>query len=101
LIDSFLPRTPKSSRLIHREVVRLVTPGTLLEPLQPDANYLLSITKGPGTSIGMAWVDISTGDFQMGTSSIEDLEQDISRICPAEVTPVIGIRETFEFFSIL
>ena len=81
----FYYRTQKSSKLIHREVIRLVTPGTLLEPLHPDANYLLSIIRGPGTSLGMAWMDISTGDFQMGTSTLEDLEQDLARVNPAEV----------------
>jgi len=78
-------KTPANSRLIHREVVRLVTPGTLLEPLKPDANYLMSIAQGPDSSLGLAWLDLSTGEFHLGVSSLENLEEDLSRINPAEV----------------
>ena len=80
-----LERTPKTSRLMRREVVRLVTPGTLLEPLQPDANFLLSVFRGPGSSLGLAWLDLSTGDFHLGLSTLENLEEDLARINPAEV----------------
>ena len=82
-------RTPANSRLIHREVVRLVTPGTLLEPLKPDANYLMSIAQGPDSSLGLAWLDLSTGEFHLGVSSLENLEEDLSRINPAEVGGVV------------
>ncbi|XP_048588429.1 DNA mismatch repair protein MutS isoform X2 [Nematostella vectensis] len=78
-------KTSKSSKLIHRDVVRLVTPGTVLEPLEPDANYLLSLTRGPGGSLGVAWVDISTGEFHLATSTLDTLEEDLTRINPAEI----------------
>lgn len=78
-------RTPTKSKLLHREVVRLVTPGTLLEPLNSDANYLMSIAQGPDSSLGLAWLDLSTGEFYLGVSSIENLEEDLSRVNPAEV----------------
>ena len=88
-IYHFDTRTPANSRLIHREVVRLVTPGTLLEPLKPDANYLMSIAQGPDSSLGLAWLDLSTGEFHLGVSSLENLEEDLSRINPAEVGGVL------------
>lgn len=78
-------KTPTNSRLIHREVVRLVTPGTLLEPQKPDANYLMSIAQGPDSSLGLGWLDLSTGEFHLGVSSLENLEEDLSRVSPAEV----------------
>lgn len=78
-------RTPSTSKLLHREVVRLVTPGTLLDPLKPDANYLMSIACGPDCSLGLAWLDLSTGEFHHGLSLLENLEEDLSRINPAEV----------------
>ena len=65
--------------------MRLVTPGTLLEPLNPDANYLMSIAEGPDSSLGLAWLDVSTGDFHLGVSSLENIEEDLSRVNPAEV----------------
>lgn len=82
---SFHYRTPAKSKLLHREVVRLVTPGTLLEPLNSDANYLMSIAQGPDSSTGLAWLDLSTGEFCLGVSCIENLEEDLSRVNPAEV----------------
>ena len=84
-------RTPANSRLLHREVVRLVTPGTLLEPLKPDANYLMSIARGPDSSLGLAWLDLSTGEFHLGVSSLESLEEDLSRVNPAEVGVVLAM----------
>ena len=86
----YIFRTPANSRLLHREVVRLVTPGTLLEPLKPDANYLMSIARGPDSSLGLAWLDLSTGEFHLGVSSLESLEEDLSRVNPAEVGVILA-----------
>lgn len=82
---SLLYRTPTKSKLLHREVVRLVTPGTLLEPLNSDANYLMSIAQGPDSSLGLAWLDLSTGEFYLEVSSIDNLDEDLARVNPAEV----------------
>src|SRR5262245_56640854 len=57
---------PKSAKgLVDREVVRLVTAGTLTEEgaLDPSAaNYLLAVRPGKRRT-GLAWVDLSTGRF--------------------------------------
>lgn len=50
---------------MKREVVKLITPGTLLEPLDQHANYLLSIFPGPSHLLGLAWIDLSTAAFQV------------------------------------
>ena len=71
--------------------MRLVTPGTLLEPLNPAANYLMSIAEGPDSSLGLAWLDVSTGDFHLGVSSLENIEEDLSRVNPAEVNGLCWI----------
>ena len=75
--------------------MRLVTPGTLLEPQKPDANYLMSIAQGPDSSLGLGWLDLSTGEFHLGVSSLENLEEDLSRVSPAEVGVVLVVL----FFS--
>lgn len=46
-------------------MVQLVTPGTLLEPLTQQANFLLSVAVGPGGSLGLAWLDLSTSQFKV------------------------------------
>lgn len=55
----------EGSRLMKREVVKLITPGTLLEPLDQHANYLLSIFPSPSRLLGLAWIDLSTAAFQV------------------------------------
>src|SRR5215207_6066459 len=50
--------------LVRREVVRVVTPGTLVEPnlLAAEANnYLAAVWRAPTGAIGLAYADISTG----------------------------------------
>src|ERR671921_2106080 len=63
-------RGPKS--VVRRDVVRLVTPGTLTEDTLLDAqrnNYLLAITRARASDadsrFGLAWIDISTGEFRI------------------------------------
>jgi DNA mismatch repair protein MutS len=84
---------PKLAKgLVRREVVRLVTPGTLIEDVlldQRSNNYLSAIYIGKGSDghhvHGIATADISTGDFfatELGT--LQDLQAELSRIRPAE-----------------
>jgi len=54
-----------SKSVVRREVIRLVTPGTLTEDTLLDArknNYILSIAK-QNNVYGFAWIDLSTGEF--------------------------------------
>ena len=51
--------------MLGRDVVKLITPGTLIEPLDNEANFLLCLSTGPGSTVGLAWIDISTGEFQV------------------------------------
>ena len=64
--DKHIPRREgQKTLLLGRDVVKLITPGTLIEPLDNEANYLLCIATGPGSTVGLAWIDISTGEFQV------------------------------------
>ena len=71
--------------MLGREVVKLITPGTLLEPLDNHANYLLCLVPGPSSVVGLSWVDVSTAEFSVTSSEIENIEEDLERICPSEV----------------
>ena len=77
-----------------RRVVRIVTPGTLIdEPFLDhyENNYLVAITPAVYRSLrgddglGLAWIDISTGEFFTKSTTVEDLSDDIVRIRPREV----------------
>lgn len=74
----------------NRRVVRVVTPGTLIdEPfLNPyENNYLLSVGSVDRISgtIGLAWIDVSTGEFFAKDSPKENLRDELVRIAPREV----------------
>ncbi len=72
--------------LVRRDVVRIVTPGTLTddELLDPKtANYLASIVEAGG-KIGLAWVELSTGRFSLSGLLRTELADEIARLNPAE-----------------
>ncbi len=82
--------------LFPRKVVRVVTPGTVVEPglLPGDANnYLVCIVPGDGGGpeerVGVAFVDITTGEFAAAELAGSDLQSilraELSRLHPAEV----------------
>lgn len=77
--------------VVKRDVVRLVTPGTLTEENLLEAganNFLASLARIKGTEAGdlaLAWIDLSTGEFQLATTSLKNLEADIARIDPKEL----------------
>lgn len=55
----------KERRVVRREVVRLVTPGTLFEEFLPGKrqNYLLALhPSADGQTVALAWSDLSTGE---------------------------------------
>ncbi|MBI5136653.1 MAG: DNA mismatch repair protein MutS [Nitrospirae bacterium] len=76
----------KGKKVVRREVVRVVTPGTLVEEFLLDggqANYLAAVC-GDGAAAGLAYVDISTGDFRLmdlaGAGIAEALSAELFRI---------------------
>lgn len=75
--------------IVHREIVRLVTPGTLTEDSLLDArrnNYLASIFHQKGTrQLVLAWLDISTGDFRISTLPTSRLAAELARLEPSEI----------------
>lgn len=58
-------RKKKGDSLLERDVVKIITPGTLIEPLHTEANYLLSIATSSGSTVGLAWADISTAEIKV------------------------------------
>ncbi|MGQ3356977.1 MAG: DNA mismatch repair protein MutS, partial [Phreatobacter sp.] len=83
-----------SKSVVKRDVVRLVTPGTLTEDslLEPRrSNFLLAVARartasvGPGDGYGLAWVDISTGEFRVAETDGTRLSADIARVDPREI----------------
>ncbi len=82
---------PQPNKLVRRDVVRIVTPGTLIEDQLLDGkqnNYLAAVTAVDDT-FALAFADVSTGlcmaTAVAGDSAFEDLLAELGRIGPAEV----------------
>ncbi|RLN96262.1 hypothetical protein BBJ28_00021927 [Nothophytophthora sp. Chile5] len=73
--------------LVDRQVVRIVTPGSLVEDtmLTPEENNYLAALFYDQDKWGLAWADLSTGEFVSTTSSSEKLSSAILRCSPKEV----------------
>jgi len=81
-------------KLVRREVVRVITPGTATDGAVLDArenNYLAAVAMygaGPGTTAGLAFVDLSTGEFQStefsGADAEEQLRDELQLLRPRE-----------------
>src|SRR6201987_4226433 len=78
--------------VVRRDVVRLVTSGTLTEDSLLDArrnNYLLALARSRASSgddrFALAWIDISTGEFCVAECDRSTLAAEVARIEPGEI----------------
>ena len=81
------PKTRNGKGPIRREVVRLITPGTVTEESLLDAgrpNLLLALAQGQD-GIGAAWLDVSTGLFETTVLLAPELPALLGRLEPAEI----------------
>jgi DNA mismatch repair protein MutS len=93
----------KAKGVVRREVVRVVSPGTLadagyLEAREPA--FLLAVSgldqpAGPQARIGVSLLDLSTGEFQVaeygGAHARQALDDDIAVLAPREIVAAAGI----------
>lgn len=81
--------------LIERDVVRVVTPGTVLEPglLQSKANNYLAAYVTDGKRAGIAYADVTTGDF--AATEVESAVgiPELQRIAPSELLVPMGAAD--------
>jgi len=80
-----------ATKLVKREVTRVVTPGTAIDSqiLEPrENNYLAALAERDG-SVGLAFVDLSTGDFRAtefsGSEAAARLQEELERMRPSEL----------------
>ena len=78
--------------VVRRDVVRLVTPGTvtedkLLDPTRPRPLAALSRVRSTGRDeYALAWIELSTGAFRVAPCPQEGIAAEVARIGPAELT---------------
>lgn len=96
--------TEPGKGLVERDVVRVVTPGTLVEDALLDSsqnNYLAAVLPAKD-GVGLAYVDVTTGEFALTELEGDDvhagLETELLRLHPSEILvpvddlPVKGVR---------
>ncbi len=102
------PNNRKGKGPLERAVVRIVTPGTLTEESLLDArsnNFLSAVVVDRKVNIqtlGVASIDISTGDFYVEESSVEQLNTTLARLLPSEIIlpePLLQQPELQEVFQ--
>jgi len=73
--------------IVEREVTRVVTPGTIVEPALLDShknNYLVSLA-ADDTQAGIAFIDITTSEFATTQLPLNQARLEISRLAPSEI----------------
>ena len=92
LEDPAAARKRGAKSVVRRDVIRLVTPGTLTEDSLLDAkrnNYLAALVRSRASAgddrFALAWIDISTGEFRVAECDRASLASVIARIEPGEI----------------
>lgn len=86
--------TPPGRGLVERDVVRVVTPGTITEPNLLDGksnNYLVSLVVD-GETAGIAYIDVSTGEFAVTQLTSGRVKAELERLNPAELLVPEGTK---------
>ncbi len=82
-----LTKPGETKGMLEREVVRLVTPGTVVEPGLLDSksnNYLVGVAVGEG-EVGLAFVDITTSEFATTQLPLPRAVTELERLHPSEI----------------
>jgi len=79
--------SPPGKGLVERDVIRVVTPGTVVEPnlLESKSNNYLASLVVEGEEAGIAYVDISTSEFATTQLPAERVMPELERLQPSEV----------------
>ena len=85
-----ITRPGETKGIVERDVVRLVTPGTVVEPglLEGKANNYLAAVITDGEMAGIAYVDITTSEFSTTQLPLHRLGVELERLQPAEIVTI-------------
>ena len=84
---------------VERKVVRVVTPGTLLDPeLLGDKteSVLLAVHQGARNTCGLAWLSVTQGQISLAECANDELEAWLARIAPSELIYNVDVTPAFE-----
>lgn len=89
--------------VVRRDVVRLVTPGTITEENLLDArshNYLAALSHAQG-KYALAWLDITTGDFFVSKMEPDNLDAELARLHAGEMIVPFNLMDKVELGNVL
>ncbi len=110
-LDTYLPRLVRAGRrvaiceqledpkltkkLVKRGITELITPGVNLNDnsLSAKENNFLAAIHVNHQSVGVAFLDISTGEFLCSQGSVEDIDKLLCNIKPKELLRINGLRQ--------
>ncbi len=84
---------------VERKVVRVITPGTLLDPeLLADKaeSILLAVHQGARNTCGLAWLSVTQGVINLAQCANDELESYLARIAPSELIYNVDVTPAFE-----
>ena len=104
IVDQYISNS--GTDIIKRKITRILTPGTILndeiDGVDATNNFLLSIFVDEGAKrLGLAWVDVSTGEFYVSNTTKEELTNELTLIQPKEIIVPQGIFEVPEIAEVL
>ncbi|PSP34187.1 DNA mismatch repair protein MutS [Halobacteriales archaeon QH_10_67_22] len=86
-----------------REITRVVTPGTHIETTEDDAQYLAGVVRDGDGSVGLAFADVTTGQFLVtecaGADATTDALTELYKFDPVEVLPGPEVRNDDAFLE--
>lgn len=88
--------------VVNREIVRVVTPGTLTEDALLDArgaNYILSLFRSHAGDFALAWADVSDGSFQVCDVDASRIAGEVTALSPRELLLPESVYQTPEFME--
>ncbi len=85
--------------IVKRDVVRTITAGTITESnlLESNSNNYLAALILEDSVFGLAYTDISTGEFKVTQGNLEDILSELSRIKPAEILAPVKKQKVLPF----
>ncbi len=91
-LNTPIKKTSSGNVVIDRSVVRVITPGTIMDEYllqQGKNNYIAAVYAPRSTVVGLSWIDLSTGEFNIqqftGDNALDDLSDTLVSISPAEI----------------
>ena len=100
--DPAAARKRGAKSLVARDVVRVITPGTLTEDSLLDArahNHLAALAR-VGGRYGLAWLDISTGDFTVAAPTLPGIASLMAQVAPGELLVADRVLEAPDLFDL-